>query len=494
LFKEILIQESGEETIVAILEEHKLAEIYFEKNIENRLIGNIYQGKVANVLPGMQAAFVDIGLDKNAFLYVEDVLPVKPMQEERLALHAPSIGDLLKVGQTITVQIIKEPLGTKGARVTTNLTLPGRFLVLMPTVDYIGVSRRIESESERNRLKAMAQNLCRDEMGVIIRTVAQNATEAELKEDFAILFLQWQRIKNRIKVSGAPAIVHRDLDLQERILRDLLVEDIERITVNTQSIYTKASDYATVFAPSLKHKISLKENKDILIENNVYDQVDQGLRRKVWLDCGGYLIIDQVEALTVIDVNTGKYVGKTTLSDTVLKTNLQAAVEIAHQLRLRNIGGIIIIDFIDMHETIHQSQVVETLEAEFKKDKTKTHILGITQLGLVELTRKKVHQSLSHVLMKECPYCQGKARILAEDTICKKIQKQVNDNIERTLNPFILIEAHNEIITYLIAQKLEWFVDKEQQFNKKILFKSRKIIMTLSRASTLIPFGKEKIA
>lgn len=473
MHKEIVIDQAPEETVVAVIEEFKLAEIYVEGPLRERLVGNIYRGKVANVLPGMQAAFVDIGLEKNAFLYVEDLFPGKAvLQEEREKAPAvvPKINDLLKVGQVLTVQVIKEPFGSKGARVTTNITLPGRYLVLMPTMNYIGVSRRIEEERERDRLKKIARQILPAGMGAIVRTVAAGASAAELEEDFNNLYQLWLQIKSK-QSQNSPGLIHRDLSLLERVLRDILAEDVSRIVVNSRVAYQRTLEFAQAFAPYLQHKINLKEDADLLTEYNIMAQVEQALKRKVWLDCGGYLVIDQVEALTVIDVNTGKFVGRTNLADTILKTNLEAAVEIARQLRLRNIGGIVIIDFIDMPEPAHREEVLKALEDELKKDKTKTTVLGITNLGLVELTRKKAGQGIGHVLQRNCPYCQGKGQVLAEETVSLKARRQIIATAQCTQAPILLVEAHPAVAALLIGTGGTNLRQLEKQTGKKIIIR-----------------------
>lgn len=474
MFKEIMIQITADETAVAVIEEHKLVEIYLERSLNQRLVGNIYRGKVANVLPGMQAAFVDIGLEKNAFLYVEDAYPGRVVNAEaeieRMSQNHPHISELLKEEQNVTVQVVKEPLGTKGARVTTNITLPGRYLVLMPTMDYVGVSRRIEQESERNRLKSITQGLCCEGCGAIVRTAALGASQSELQEDFNALYQLWLKIKNR-QNQAAPALIHRDLELLERILRDVLTEDVNRLIVNSKEIMQKTLDFAEIFAPYLKHKIMLRETADLLTEYNIPAQIDQALKRKVWLDCGGYIVIDQVEALTVIDVNTGKYVGSTSLADTVLKTNLDATVEIARQLRLRNIGGIVIIDFIDMHDPVHQQQVVEALETELKKDKTKTNVLGITQLGLVELTRKKACRGLESMLQRDCPYCQGKGKIMSQETVSLKAKRQIIATAEYSTSPILYVEAHPSVAALLLGSGGTGIQELEEQLGKRIVIR-----------------------
>jgi ribonuclease G len=470
LYKEIVVQVTPDETTVAVLEDQKLMEVYLEKPEKNRLAGNIYQGKVVNVLPGMQAAFVDIGLEKNAFLYVEDAYPNKSLNgEEETILKTPGIRDVLKEGQTLTVQVIKEPLGSKGARVTSNITLPGRFLVLMPTFDYIAISRRIEDETERTRLKEIVQRITSQQVGLIIRTAAAGASAEELREDFHHLMIIWEMIQKKRK-AGPPILIHQDLGLLERILRDILTEDISKLVVNSQEAFYKVMEFARRVAPYLKGKVVLNETRDLLGEYNVPLQMEQALKRKVWLDCGGYLVIDEVEALTVIDVNTGKYIGTTNLAETVLKTNLDAAVEIVRQLRLRNIGGIIIVDFIDMEKPSHQQQVLDTLEAELRRDKVKTNVLGITQLGLVQLTRKKVSRDLSSILQRECPYCQGTGLVLSEEVVAIKAKKEIIKAAEMTA-PYILVEVHPAVAGLLLKTQEDFLHQLEKDTDKKILIR-----------------------
>ncbi|PHJ37248.1 ribonuclease G, partial [Desulforamulus profundi] len=410
MLKEIVINVQEEETRVAVLEDRVLMEVYIERSQNQRLVGNIFKGKVENVLPGMQAAFVDIGLEKNAFLYVEDAQPARnPEAANQPGLNV-NIGDILKQGQEIIVQIVKEPIGTKGPRVTTHITLPGRYLVLMPTVDYIGISRRIESEKERERLKELAARVKPEGMGVIVRTVAEGVDEEEFRQDILLLSKLWRKIQSRSANSSAPNLLHRDLELVQRMLRDIFSEDVDRLTLDSRSEYEKTLEILDMIDPKLKLKVFLDERENIFEDYGISTELEKALKRKVWLKCGAYLVIDQAEALTAVDVNTGKFVGSTTLEDTVLRTNLDAAVEIARQLRLRNIGGIIIVDFIDMAEEEHRNQVLATLEEEIKKDKTKTNILGITQLGLVEMTRKKVRPSLAEVVQKPVPIVKAGGR------------------------------------------------------------------------------------
>ena len=412
MFKEIVVNNGAEECKAAVLEDGVIVEFYIERRMDRRLIGDVFKGRVKNVLPGMQAAFVDIGMEKNAFLYVEDAVFVRNGENAGNLNHSVhNIGDILKQNQELLVQVDKEPLGTKGPRVTTHITMPGRYLVLMPTVNYIGVSRRIESEKERERLKDLAALVKPPGMGVIVRTMAEGADVEELRQDIAMVRELWRETLRRAASKPAPYLVYRDPDLVQRILRDAFTEDVDRLTVDSYKEYEKVLDVLDTIGPNMKTKVFLDEKEDIFAEYGVDLEIERALLERVWLKSGGYLIIDQTEALTAIDVNTGKYVGTKNLEDTVLKTNLEAVTEIARHLRLRNIGGIIILDFIDMLNEDHRSAVLQSLEEEIKKDKTKINLFGLTRLGLVEMTRKKTRFSLSEMLQKPCPHCGGRGKI-----------------------------------------------------------------------------------
>lgn len=464
MYKEILVQSNEEETQVAVIEEGQLVEIYLEPNYSCRSVGSIFKGRVENVLPGMQAAFVNIGQEKNSFLYVEEAIEDNTYGQNGIK---PNIRDILKEGQEITVQVVKEPMGKKGARVTRQLTLPGRFLVLMPTVDYIGVSRKITDDEERERLRAIAEEIRPLRMGVIIRTVAEGINKEQLQEDMEMLLKSWYDIEIEINKEGAPRLLHRDLQLVQRILRDLVNDEVKKITFNNFYDKEKVQDLIGEKYELAKNNIFLSNSYDILSPYNIKQELEKALKRKVWLKSGGYLIIDQTEALTSIDVNTGKFVGKHSLEETVLKTNLEAAGEIARQLRLRNIGGIIIIDFIDMEEEEHENQVVLELEEKLKKDKTKAHVLGITSLGLVEMTRKKTGFSLSSILEKPCSCCEGKGRVFSERTICSLLKNDLWELASRTMAQSISIQAHPAVINLLKGsdnnnlKKLQEILEKE---------------------------------
>lgn len=475
--KEIVVDVNTDQVRVAMLEDRELVEIYVEKINNERIVGNIYKGKVANVLPGMQAAFVDIGLGKNAFLYAGDInLNLEssgPEDEELLeGLKRTSIKDMLKVGQEILVQVIKEPIGTKGARVSSNITIPGRFLVLMPTVDYVGISRRIEKEEERARLKTLAESIRPPHTGIIVRTVAEGVGRDELKADMDFLMHQWEEILQKQKKCSSPKLIYKDMNLIARIVRDLFTPEVSKFYINDSSEYKRIQEFLSEVSPQLKERVSIYRGQEEIFEYfNIEAEIDRALQRKVWLRCGGYIVIDRTEALTAIDVNTGKFVGSVDLEDTVLKTNLEAAREIGRQLRLRDIGGIIIIDFIDMTSQEHQKMVLSALAEALKKDRTRAHILGLTQLGLVEITRKKVRQSLDEVLEKPCPYCDGKGKILSEETVAKKVERELNRLFRERKGEAVLLEVHPSVAAVVIGSGGSHLAQMEDRYEKFIFIK-----------------------
>ncbi len=410
-------------TRVALQESEELSEIYVEKNLNESVVGNIYKGRVENVLQGMQAAFVDIGMDKNAFLYVKDAIPNAYFDEEddnSLATQFKDvqITDILKPGQEIMVQVVKEPISTKGARVTTHITLPGRYLVLMPTVEYIGISRRIESDEERERLKAVVDKFKPAGMGLIVRTAAEGCTDAEFAEDIEFLLKLWDNIRTNQKSGSIPRIVHKDLNIIYRTVRDIFTNNIDSFVINNKEHYERVIELLKLISPQLIHKVQHFDKAYDLFEYfNISSQITKMLSRKVWLKSGGYIVIDQTEALTSIDVNTGKFVGTIDLKDTVLKTNVEASREIARQLRLRDIGGIVIIDFIDMPDKEHEKVVIEVLKNALKRDRTRSNVFGMTQLGLLEMTRKKVRQRAEYSFLEACPQCGGEGKVLMGSTV-----------------------------------------------------------------------------
>lgn len=410
--KEIILQGQAQQMRAAVFEDGNIVEVHEQEGVYSHLVGNIYRGRVENVLPGMQAAFVDIGLEKNAFLYVADAIPPRFDEDAKVNTNGlPRVEQVLKPRQELLVQIIKEPVGTKGARISTNITIPGRYTVLMPNTDYIGVSRRITDEDERTRLRELARGICPQGMGVIIRTLAEKVEGSELAEDLKELVGLWQQITKKLPHVSVPGLAHEDVDLLSRMIREWVDSNVEALKVNQLEVSEGLRKALRKIGHPAANHVRLIYKDNLFDDFGVDDEIRKALRPKAWLKSGGYLVIQQTEALTVIDVNTGKYVGQNSLEHTVLHTNCEAAEEIARQLRLRNLGGIIIIDFIDMISEEDQKQVLEVFEKACAKDKVKCQIMGLTKLGLVEMTRKKTGQTLAVRYSKPCPSCEGTGRI-----------------------------------------------------------------------------------
>jgi ribonuclease G len=530
MLKEIIVSKDEYETRAALLEDKMLAELFIERQGERYILGNIYKGRVNSILPGMQAAFVDIGLARNAFLHVSDVAHHLEEYEEfidgsvgdsesstrdqasgqdgyRKRNEALSIRDLLRKGQEILVQVDKEPMDTKGPRVTAYITLPGRYLVYMPTVEHIGISRRIENESERQRLKGIVERL-RDAAaersgdaaghrvsskgGFIVRTAAEGKGEEEFLSDMKFLADHWQRINRGAQRSSAPALIHEDLGLTFRVIRDVFTQDVTRFVIDSKEEYDRilnefcptTGDASHVtggkkkrdgkgdsplpsspsFSSSLRPKLKLYNRDEPIFEAfSIEKQIKKALRQKIWLKSGGHIVINPTEALVAIDVNTGKYVGRENAEETILKTNMEAASEIARQIRLRDVGGIIIIDFIDMDKEEHKNKVLRTLQDVLKRDRSRTNILQITDLGLVEMTRQRTKPSLSKTLCQPCPYCQGDGVVTSTETtsitILRDIKKIYRRHREKQLKvmasgpvAFRLLEDDNDEIKKLENQ------------------------------------------
>lgn len=407
--KQIVVHGRRDETTVALLEDGKLTEFFVERPNVRKLVGNIYKGRVVNVLPGMGAAFVDIGLEKNAFLYIDDLLPAHLEHQPKVK---PSIDTLVRAGDELLVQIVREPVGTKGARVTTHYALTGRWLVYMPEAGYIALSKKIEEEEERRRLKALGEKLCQEREGVILRTVANGEAFEALEGDMNLLRERWRRIEAMAARAAAPSEVYTDEELLPRLIRDVVNEQMDEMVVDSPERLREAKRMLETIAPQLAERVRLHEGgKPVMEAFGVKNQLELALQPKQWLASGGYLVIDQTEALTVIDVNTGKYTGTTNLEETVLTTNIEAAEEIARQLRLRDIGGIIVIDFIDMELEENRRRIIEALEAAVQKDRTKAHIVGWTKLGLLEMTRKKVREQKDMMFFVPCKTCGGRGKV-----------------------------------------------------------------------------------
>lgn len=407
--KKIIVHCEQNVTQMALLEHERLVEYAAEYSQGRQLVGNLYKGRVVNVLPGMQAAFVDIGLKKNAFLYVDDVLPP---HLEKQPKEKPSISQLLHVGQELIVQVMKEPLGGKGARVTTHFSLPGRWLVYMPDADYVGVSKKIELEPERIRLRQIGEELRENGEGVIIRTVAEGESLESINSDMLLLRGLWKQVEQRAVMSTAPAQLHQDLNMVERLVRDMFTPQTERIIIDDVQQADQISTFLHQVSPEYASRVQVYRGPEpIFVHYRINDQLDKAFQQKIWLGNGSYIVFDHTEALTVIDVNTGKFIGTHDLEETVFETNMKAAEEIARLLRLRDIGGIIIIDFIDMDQEKHRQDIVEKLEFLMKKDRTKCLVVGWTKLGLLEMTRKKVRDHAIHNFSDSCAVCKGSGRI-----------------------------------------------------------------------------------
>ncbi|MCX2533382.1 ribonuclease G [Plesiomonas shigelloides] len=425
---ELLINVTPSETRIAMVEGGVLQEVHIEREAKRGIVGNIYKGKVSRVLPGMQAAFVDIGLEKAAFLHASDIVPHTECvaDTEQQQFRVRDIAELVRQGQDIMVQVVKDPLGTKGARLTTDITLPSRYLVFMPGASHVGVSQRIESEVERERLKSIVSHQCDELGGFIIRTAAEGVGEAELAQDAAFLKRLWSKVLQRKTRQGSRTTLYGELAIGQRILRDFVGTELARIRVDSRQMFEVLTEFTREYVPELTDKFELYTGRQPIFDLfDIENEIQRVLDRKVELKSGGYLIIDQTEAMTTIDINTGAFVGHRNLEETIFNTNIEATQAIARQLRLRNLGGIIIIDFIDMLSEEHRRRVLHSLEQALGKDRVKTNINGFTQLGLVEMTRKRTRESLEHVLCGECPTCQGRGTVKTVESVCYEILREI---------------------------------------------------------------------
>jgi ribonuclease G len=521
--KEMIISSSAHETRVAILEDDQVAEIFIERERSRGVVGNVYKGRVSKVLPGMQSAFIDLGLERDGFLYVTDVVaaieeldrfeteeedsgavpvpgsgngapagsssggqrrdrPSSPggrrdsrSDRDREKGPEPKIEELLKEGQEIIVQVAKEPLGTKGARLTSHATMPGRFLVFMPTVDHVGVSRKIESREERSRLRGIVREF-REQTGfaggLIIRTAAAGRPREDIVSDLSYFHRVWTDIRQKAETSRAPAVVYQEQSLVAKLIRDLLTDDYSAIRIDNDLEYRRVLELIERIMPSLASKVRLYEKEyPIFEEYGVQAEIDRALRSKVWLKSGGSIVINQTEALVAIDVNTGRYVGKKTagrLEDTILKTNLEAVKEIVRQIRLRDLGGIIVLDFIDMEEKKNRLKVFQTVEQELRKDRSPSKALQVSDFGLVIITRKRVKQSLERVLTEPCPYCAGSAVIKSASTICYEILSEVK-KISGDLNgQSLVLRVNPDIARAFRDEERAVFKDLKQSLGRDI--------------------------
>jgi len=522
--KEMIISSNGHETIVAILEDDQVAEIFVERERQRGVVGNVYKGRVSKVLPGMQSSFINLGLERDGFLYVaevvdtleeferltaddEDLAKAEPKAEtpekvdepseaagaaqaapngrngdakarERETRPQPKIEDLLREGQEILVQVVKEPLGTKGARLTSHVTMPGRFLVFMPTVDHIGVSRKIDSREERARLRGIVREFRETHGfggGVIIRTAAAGRPKEDILSDLQAFHGIWTDIRQRMESSRAPAIVYREPNLVGKLLRDLLTDEYQAIRIDDPQIHQQTLELVQRILPSLASRVKLySKSYPIFEEYGVQDEIERALKSKVWLKSGGSIVINQTEALVAIDVNTGRYVGKKSsgrLEDTIVKTNLEAVKEIVRQIRLRDLGGIIVLDFIDMEEKKNRQKVLQAVEQELKKDRSPSKALQVSDFGLVIITRKRVKQSLERVLTEPCPYCSGAGVIKSSSTICYEILSEVRKIGPEVNGHRLVLRVNPDIARALEEEEREVLRDLTRALGKDVTVK-----------------------
>ena len=475
--EEILINVTPVETRVALVENGMLQEAYIERTARKGIVGNIYKGKVVRVLPGMEAAFVDIGLERAAFIHASDVMVSNGSDDAvpTAPRAVPDIRSLLREGQSLVVQVTKDPIGTKGARLTTQLSIPSRYLVFMPDVQHIGISQRIEDETERERLKGIIaaglESLEMDSGGYIIRTAAEGAADTDLLADMKYLTRLFQSVKERIVTAKVPSVVYQDLPLFIRTVRDLIRPQTEKIRIDSRESYQRVMEFVDEFVAEFADKVEYYPGERPIFDlYSVEDEIQKALSRKVQLKSGGYVIIDQTEAMTTIDINTGAFVGHRNLEETIFKTNLEAARAIGRQLRLRNLGGIIIIDFIDMDDPEHQRQVHRMLEKMLERDHAKTKITGVSELGLVEMTRKRTTESLGQVLCEPCPVCDGRGFLKTGETICYEVFREIL-RINRAYDAeSYLVMASQKVVDRLLDEESDNVADLETFIGKSIRF------------------------
>lgn len=500
---ELIINSRPYETRVALVENGVVVELHVERDTGQELTGNIYRGRVVRVLPGMQAAFVDIGLERTAFLYVSDVhkdfsdmeqmmLETSGVSQEYRIVEGETpkgnrfgndpflIEDLLHEGQSILVQVAKEPIGNKGARLTSHISLPGRHLVLMPTVNHIGVSRRIEDRDERERLKSIVREIRPLPIGFIVRTVGEDGSREKFQAEMDFLIKLWENIEAKMGKGTNPALLYKDLSISLRAVRDLFTREVDRLIIDSEEEYENIMEFIKTFAPRLKYSVELYEGRDPIFDAfGIEIEISRALGKKIWLKSGGYIVIEDTEALTSIDVNTGSYVGKRNLEETIVKTNLEAVKEIAYQLRFRNIGGLIVIDFIDMEKISNRERVADALRAAMSKDKAKSNILEMSDMGLIEMTRKRTRASLNRLLTDPCFYCEGRGNLKSPKTICYEIFRDIereftHTDFSGTEGGHVRILVHPEIDNVLREEEQRWVIDLEKRLGKRIMIIRKK--------------------
>lgn len=491
MYKQLIINVTEQETRVALLEDGTIVELHVDRGDDSDIAGNIYKGRVLRVLPGMQAAFVDIGLSQAAFIYVDDVVDNtfkdierlfilgldengEPGEEDAAAALSRErnsvIEELLVEGQEILVQVAKSPIGTKGARISSHVSIPGRFLVLMPSSSHIGVSRRIEEESERQRLKKLVCDLRQDDFGFIVRTAAEGESEERIAYEMGFLTNLWESIQRKYKTAPAPSLIYQDLSVSLRAVRDLLIHEAEKLVIDSRPTYEAVLSFLDTYMQSLKESVILYDGPEPVFDTyNLEADISRALKRKVWLKSGGYILIEHTEALTAIDVNTGRYVGKHNLEETILKTNLEAVKEIAYQVRLRDIGGIIIIDFIDMEKKLNQERVFSAFREALKRDKSKTHVLPMSEMGLIQMTRKRTREPLTRILCEPCFYCEGEGYIVSRQSVCYMIYRELMRNSRDVFGQRVAIRANPQVAEYLHREENNLVTNLEHSLGKQIV-------------------------
>jgi ribonuclease G len=491
MYKQLIINVAQHETRVALLEDGTIAELYVDRGDDSNIVGNVYKGKVLRVLPGMQAAFVNIGLNQAAFIYVDDVFYDDFREYERLfnvesemdnddpengsspkfsKRREFNIEELIYEGQEVLVQVAKSPMGTKGARISSYISMPGRFLVLMPTSDHIGISRRIEDEAERDRLKRLVQKLRTEDFGYIVRTAAEGEQEEKLAYEMGFLNNLWKNLQKKFETAPAPSLMHQELSISLRAVRDLLIQEVEKVVVDAKPTYHAILSFLDNFMPNLKDHVVLYDGSEPVFDAyNLEGDISRALKRKVWLKSGGYILIEHTEALVAIDVNTGRYVGKHNLEETILKTNLEAVKEIAYQIRLRDLGGIIIIDFIDMEKKSNQEKIFNALREALKKDKSKTHVLPMSEMGLIQMTRKRTREPLTRILCEPCFYCEGEGYLVSRQSICNTIYREILRDAHDMDGTRLTLRVNPQIAELFLGQENLLIANLERNIGKQIV-------------------------
>jgi ribonuclease G len=473
---EILINVTPRETRVAVVENGRLQELHLERTLSRGIVGNIFKGKVVRVLPGMQAAFVDIGLDKNGFLHAADIARNDPAFAGRPMHDVPPIQELVHEGKSVYVQVLKDPIGSKGARLTMELSMPSRNLVYLPNGFDIGISQKIESVEERERLQALVSNqIAKHDLkgGFIIRTLAESATDEDIANDMLFQRRLWEYVSSAMKDAAPASLIHEDVPLSLRTMRDLVHDDLEKIRIDSRESFDKAREFAEDFMPELIDKLEYYPGEQPLFGlYSIEQEIESAMHRKVMLKSGGDIIIDQTEAMTTIDVNTGSYVGRRNHEETLFKTNLEAAIEIAHQLRLRNLGGIIIVDFIDMQSSKHKKQVLAALTTSIAKDRVKINVTDISPLGLVEITRKRTRESLEQVMCEACPVCKGRGTIKTIQTVCYEILREILREDRQYKAQAYTIVAAQQVVDLLLDEEASSVADLQEFIDRPISIKA----------------------